>query len=59
MKSPTKRADRPQDANSLITLNFKVPRDFKKSYKIYAAQREMSMLALLQEGFELSKKKSR
>ncbi|UXC90260.1 hypothetical protein EGM87_14560 [Sphingobium sp. RSMS] len=39
----------------LQTLNFKVPDDFKRAYKVYAAQRGMTMLDLLREGFELSK----
>lgn len=43
----------------LQTLNFKVPDTFKRSYKVYAAQRGMTMLDLLKEGFELSKKNER
>lgn len=43
----------------LQTLNFKVPDAFKRSYKVYAAERGISMLDLLKEGFELSKKNER
>lgn len=43
-------------ADDLQTLNFKVPRAFKKAFKLYAVEREISMIDLLREGFELSKK---
>lgn len=43
--------------DDLQTLNFKVSPDFKKAYKLYAVERGMSMLDLLREGFELSKKR--
>jgi hypothetical protein len=46
-------------ATELQTLNFKVPDAFKRSYKAYAAQRGMTMLDLLKEGFELSRKAGR
>ena len=42
--------------DDLQTLNFKVPRAFKKAFKLYAVEREISMIDLLREGFELSKK---
>lgn len=41
----------------LETLNFKVPDTFKRAYKGYAATQGMTMLALLKEGFQLSKQK--
>jgi len=44
------------DADDLQTLNFKVPRSFKKAFKIYAVENGISMVDLLREGFELSKK---
>ena len=37
------------------TLNFKVPSEFKKTFKGYAVAQGMSMVDLLREGFELSK----
>lgn len=43
-------------ADDLQTLNFKVPRSFKKAFKIYAVEHGISMVDLLREGFELSKK---
>lgn len=43
----------------LQTLNFKVPDTFKRAYKVYAAERGMTMLDLLKEGFELSKQKKK
>lgn len=51
-----RRRGEPQPAD-LQTLNFKVPDPFKREYKAYAAERGMSMLALLREGYELSKRK--
>lgn len=51
-----KRAAGSPDQTDLQTLNFKVPDAFKRSFKVYAAQRGISMLDLLKEGFELSKK---
>lgn len=47
------------EPDELQTLNFKVPDAFKRSYKVHAAERGMSMLDLLKEGFELSKKAGR
>lgn len=41
----------------LQTLNFKVPDDFKRAFKVYAAGQGITMLELLKEGFELSKSK--
>ncbi|KXV31825.1 hypothetical protein AD936_16320 [Gluconobacter japonicus] len=43
-------------ASDLQTLNFKVPRAFKKSFKLYAVEHGISMIELLREGFELSRK---
>lgn len=36
-------------------LNFKVPEDFKREFKTYAAARGISMTKLLINGFELVK----
>ena len=36
-------------------MNFKVPPDFRREFKTYAAQHGISMLDLLQEGFRLIK----
>lgn len=44
------------NADDLQTLNFKVSRSFKKAFKIYAVEHGISMVDLLREGFELSKK---
>lgn len=44
------------NTDDLQTLNFKVPRSFKKAFKIYAVEHGISMVDLLREGFELSKK---
>ncbi|PYE29906.1 hypothetical protein C8J35_1315 [Rhizobium sp. PP-F2F-G38] len=45
------------DSVDLQTLNFKVPNSFKREFKVYAAEQGLTMLDLLKEGFELSKKK--
>lgn len=39
------------------TLNFKVITAFKKEFKGYAVSQGMTMLDLMREGFELSKRK--
>ncbi len=44
----------PADAE---TLNFKVTSEFKKEFKGYAVSQGMTMVELLKEGFELSKRK--
>lgn len=43
------------DPSELKPLNFKVDPDFHRNFKTFAAQKQMSMLELLQKGFELSK----
>jgi len=49
-KSPSAAAD-------TETLNFKITIEFKKEFKGYAVSQGMTMLELLKEGFELSKRK--
>jgi hypothetical protein len=44
------------DPNDLKPLNFKVPAEFHREFKTYAAAHGMSMLVLLREAFELVKK---
>jgi hypothetical protein len=39
------------------TLNFKVTTEFKKEFKGYAVSQGMTMVELLKDGFELSKRK--
>jgi hypothetical protein len=41
------------------TLNFKVTAEFKREFKGYAVGRGVTMVDLLKEGFELSKRKHR
>jgi hypothetical protein len=47
----------PSTAVDTETLNFKVTTEFKKEFKGYAVSQGMTMLELLREGFELSKRK--
>lgn len=44
-------------ASEAETINFKVPRAFKREFKGYAVSQGLSMVELLREGFELSKQK--
>lgn len=37
----------------LENLSFKVPPEFKKEYRLYAAERGVSMVKVLKESFEL------
>jgi hypothetical protein len=53
-----KRQARPA-AGETETLNFKVTGEFKREFKGYAVGRGVTMVDLLKEGFELSKKKHR
>ena len=41
------------EPGSLKPLNFKVPADFHRDFKVYASQQGISMLDLLQEGFKV------
>lgn len=43
-------------SNRTTPLNFKVPVEFHREFKSYAAQHGISMVELLQEGFRLIKK---
>jgi hypothetical protein len=55
---PLKHKDPPVSAAAEAeTLNFKVTSDFKKEFKGYAVSQGVTMLELLKEGFELSKRK--
>ena len=47
----------PLAAADTETLNFKVATEFKKEFKGYAVSQGMTMVELLKEGFELSKRK--
>ena len=40
------------EPGSLKPLNFKVPADFHREFKVYASQQGISMLDLLQESFK-------
>jgi hypothetical protein len=56
--SPRKGKEKSQSpAVGTETLNFKVTTEFKKEFKGYAVSQGMTMVELLKEGFELSKRK--
>jgi hypothetical protein len=46
--------EKPEPADP-VALNFKVPAEFHREFKSYAARQGMSMLELLHEGFRLVK----
>jgi hypothetical protein len=52
-----KREKPPPRTPDTETLNFKVATEFKKEFKGYAVSQGMTMVELLKEGFELSKRK--
>lgn len=47
----------PSPRMDMETLNFKVTTAFKKEFKGYAVSQGMTMVDLLKDGFELSKRK--
>ena len=47
------------DPDDLKPLNFKVPATFRKEYKSYATDNDMSMVELLQKSFEVYKQHKR
>jgi len=55
-KSDKNKEKPPTPAIGAETLNFKVTSEFKKEFKGYAVSQGMSMVELLKEGFELSKR---
>jgi len=53
-----KRKEKPRSVTvDTETLNFKVSSEFKKEFKGYAVSQGMTMVGLLKDGFELSKRK--
>lgn len=42
-------------SGELAPLNFYVPPDFRREYKIFAAERDMNMVDVLKQSFELYK----
>jgi hypothetical protein len=44
------------DTVALTPLNFKVPREFHREFKTFAAQHSKKMVEVLQEAFELLKR---
>ena len=43
------------DVGELIGLNFKIEPEFRREFKTYAAERNLSMVNLLKESFALHK----
>jgi len=55
--SPSKSEGRPPTRTGTVeTLNFKVTSEFKKEFKGYAVSQGVTMVELLKEGFQLSKR---
>jgi hypothetical protein len=59
VKLQKQKAGHHPSASETETLNFKVTGTFKREFKGYAVSRGVTMVDLLKEGFELSKKKHR
>jgi hypothetical protein len=60
VRAPSQRRRRERLESAAVdaeTLNFKVTTEFKREYKGYAVSQGMTMIELLKEGFELSKRK--
>jgi hypothetical protein len=57
--SGRKRTRAGSPADNAETLNFKVNTRFKRAFKAYAVRQGMTMVDLLKEGFEHSRKKRR
>jgi hypothetical protein len=56
--SQRKTKEKPPSAPmNMQTLNFKVTPAFKKEFKGYAVSQGMTMVELLKDGFDLSKRK--
>jgi hypothetical protein len=54
---PTQSKGKPPSSSAdMETLNFKVTTEFKKEFKGYAVSQGITMVELLKEGFELSKR---
>jgi len=47
------------DPKDLITMNFKVPSDFRKDYKQLALDLDISMVDILRQSFEQFKQNSK
>jgi hypothetical protein len=45
--------------NQAVPLNFRVPQEFRKEFKIYAAQKGVPMNELVQQAFRALKEKER
>jgi hypothetical protein len=56
--SSQRRSQEPPPARTadVETLNFKVTTEFKREFKGYAVSQGVTMVELLKEGFELSKR---
>lgn len=52
---PSKNLDKPASGKN-VALHFTVPVEFRKRYKAYANENDMSMLELLMRSFELYQK---
>lgn len=51
------KKDAIEESDRGSSLNFKVPPEFKREFKGYAASQGLTMVDLLKEGFALSKKR--
>ena len=64
-KGSPPKAEQPQKnnleklaTNEIVGLNFKVPPEFKKEYRTYAAEKDMKMIEILMKSFDLYKEQN-
>jgi hypothetical protein len=47
-----------KDAGKIVDLNFKIPVEFKREFKVWASSHDMTQKELLTKAFDLIKKSS-
>ena len=50
--TPSRRTSISNPPDALVSLSFKVPRDFRLRFKVYATQQGISMNELLHQAFD-------
>ncbi len=56
-KGKTKKNTTRNSSNELVAMNFYVPAEFKREYKIVAAENDQKLIDILKESFELWKER--
>lgn len=53
--APTQETTANLESEELVALNFKVDRSFRRAFRTYASDQDMSMVDLLKKAFEVYK----